>query len=343
MHFAQEMLGDVTSYVYAQLLNILTKQVSRCRPDALIDLPGEDGEKHQSVVVTTAEILDKLKTSLDLSSGIGKAAREKISGKAAEKIVENPPKAERFIEAEVDGDASADESEDDSESDSDVDMDYKVPATNGAEPKMDRRTQLRQHLLLLSDSPIGFVRHCGQDEWTVDFEPLMRRLRQEELDSIIVQTSGRLGLRLVHILRHKGKLEEKALNNFALMTKVEVQQKMSEMQKAGFVHIQEVPRDNKADPKKSYWFWFCDVEQSLHKVVDDIYHSMVRCIQMLDVLRKRNEDVLRLTNRSDVRGREEDRMSKNYYNRYVSFRDQERKLLCQVTRLDDTVALLRDF
>lgn len=336
------MLGDVTSYVYAVLLGILTKNISRCRTNPLIDLPVED-EENRTMVVTTLEILDKMKTSLDLSSGIGKAPKDKISVKAAEKIVENPPQAKRFIEADVDGDASADESEGEADSDSDIDMDYKAATTNGVEAKTDRRTQLRQHLLLLADSSVGFVRHCGYDEWTVDFEPLMRRLREAELDSVIEQTSGRLGLRLVRILRDKGKLEEKALNNIALMTKVEVQQKMSEMQKAGFVHIQEVPRDNKADPKKSYWFWFCDVDQSLLKVVDNTYQAMVRCIQMLDVLRERNEDVLRLTNRSDVKGREEDRMSKNYYERYVAFREHERKLLGQAMRLDDTVALLRDF
>ncbi|KAK5660653.1 hypothetical protein OQA88_12017 [Cercophora sp. LCS_1] len=347
VQFVQEMLGDTSSYVYAVVLGLLTKQLSRCRPNPLIDIPDEDGDI-TSVTIRTSDILDKLKTSMDLSFGIGKAPKEVISSKAAEKIEEDPPKPKRFIEADVDGDASADESEDDYDSESEPDLDFK-PKTNGAksnpatEQKMDRPTQLRQHLLLLAEHSIGFLRHSGQDEWTVDFESLMRRLREAELDSVIERKSGREGIRLVRILRARGKLDERALVGVALMKKQELQQKMMEMQKDGFVHIQEVPRDNKADVKKSYFLWFCDVDKSLRKLEDNTYQAMVRCIQMLDVMREKDEDVLRLTNRSDVRGQEEDRMSKNYYDRYVTFRDRERKLLGQVMRLDDTVALLRDF
>jgi DNA-directed RNA polymerase III subunit RPC3 len=329
---------------------------------------GEDKDEDKETgpgAVTTEQILDNLKTSVDLSLGIGKAERRQISSAAAEKVDLYPPKKKVLIEeAEVDGEASADEDEDDESSEeSEYDSDYKAPTTNGVngvngtngtkvkfdessapkERQLDRPTQLRQHLLLLSESTQHFVRHCGPNEWTVDFIPVIHALRETELDSVIERTSGRQGLRLVRILRAKGKLDEKALPNVALMRKPELQQKMLEMQTAGFVHVQEVPRDLKADVKKSFFLWFCDVDRSLNRLLDTSYKAMVHCIQVLEALRQKERDVLETTKRSDVRGREKDTMRKEYYERYSRFLECERKLFAQVMRLDDLVSVLRDF
>lgn len=368
VQFATDMFGDTTAYVYGVLLKLLTKDVSRCRPDSVIDAGAgeEEDEKKGLGSVTTNQVLDNLKTSVDLSLGIGKADTQQISSRAAEKIEEHPPgKKSSIPEAEVDGDASADETEDDESSGdgSDYDLDYVGPKTNGvngtkgakgARVKFDdsasgktrrlhRPNLLRQHLLLLAESSQRFVRHCGRNEWTVDFEPLMKTLREAELDSVIERTSGRQGLRLVRILRAKGKLDEKALPNVALMRKPELQQKMLEMQTAGFVHVQEVPRDLKADVKKSFFLWFCDVDRSLNRLLDTSYKTMVHCIQVLGALRQKERDVLMTTKRTDVRGKEKDTMRKEYYERYARFLECERKLFAQVMRLDDVVSVLRDF
>jgi DNA-directed RNA polymerase III subunit RPC3 len=171
----------------------------------------------------------------------------------------------------------------------------------------------------------------------------MKALREVELDSVIERTSGRQGLRLVRILRAKGRLDEKALPNVALMRKSELQQKMLEMQTAGFVSVQEVPRDVKADVKKSFFLWFCDIDQSLTKLLDTSYTTMVHCMQVLEALRQKERDVLETTKRSDVRGREKDTMRKEYYERYSRFLESERKLFAQVMRLDDLVSVLRDY
>ncbi|KAK1761255.1 RNA polymerase III subunit RPC82-domain-containing protein [Echria macrotheca] len=356
VQFVTELIGDITAYVYGVLLHLLTKRIPRCRLDATMDLDqdGQETDQQGPVFVTTAELLDQLKTSIDLSQGLGKTSAQDIATKAAEKISEHPPKPKLWIEeTEVDGEASEDESDDDNESDTGYDADYK-PAVNGTrvkfadgvapkEQRLDRTGQLRQHLLLLSNSAQGFVRHCGHDEWTVDFAPLMKVLREAELDSTIERTSGRDGMRLVRILRDKGKLDEKALHSIALMRKPDVQKKMTEMLKAGFVHVQEVPRDNKADVKKSIFLWFCDTDMSFKKITDNCYRAMVRCIQTLEVLRQNEQEVLMLTRRTDVKGREKDVMREEYYERYARFQDNERKLFAQVMRLDDLVALLRDF
>lgn len=361
VQFATDTIGETTAYVYGVLLKHLTKALPRCRLDPKIDISEEHLEVGKGYV-TTDEILDSLKTSVDLSLGLGKQSQDKFSSRAAERIQENPPKKKLILEADVDGDASADEDdgEDGDGYDSDASMtdaDYKPDQTNGnangtrvqfangvrGDNKLDRPGQLRQHLLLLAESSQRFVRHCGHNEWTVDFAPLMQVLKEAELDSVIEQQCGRPGLRLVRILRAKGKLDEKAILTIALMRKNEIQQKMLQMMTAGFVHTQEVPRDTKADVKKSFFLWYTDVDKSLNKLLAHSYKSMLHCLQFLEVRRQKEKDVLKLTRRSDVRGREKDVMRKEYYDRYSQFQDHEKRLFAQMMRLDDLIALLKDF
>jgi DNA-directed RNA polymerase III subunit RPC3 len=310
--------------------------------------------------VTTRDVLDHLSISVDVSTGIGKIHYSKIDLKHAEKIEEYPPFQEIIdVESDVDGEASSDES-DSSEglSNTDGDPDHHdgepAPKTNGTKEsgvkfedtglsKENRIDQVRQHLLLLSESRQQFVRHCARDAWTVDFEPLMDKLREAELDIIIERTSGRHGLRLARILRDKGKLDEKTLSVIALMKKSDVQNKMLEMQIAGFVEIQEIPRDAKSTASRTIFLWFSDTERCLSQILDNTYKTMLRCLQTLVVHRRKEKEVLALTQRSDVKGREKETMQKTYYEKFSRFLEVERKLLGQVMRLDELVAVLRDY
>ncbi len=115
------------------------------------------------------------------------------------------------------------------------------------------------------------------------------------------------------------------------------------MQLAGFVHVQEVPKDNKADPKKSIFLWFSDTERSLGQLLDSSYKAMVRTLQTLDLRRHKRRGSARLDEAHRCQGREKDVMRKEYFDRYSKFLEQERKLFGQMMRLDDLIALLRDF
>ncbi|KAK3990528.1 RNA polymerase III subunit RPC82-domain-containing protein [Cladorrhinum sp. PSN332] len=353
VQYAADMFSDTTSYVYAQVLKHITKHISRCRLDPLVDHYNVD-DKPAQITVTTAEILDSMKTSLDLSLGLGKVTRKKVSRRAAETIRPDPPRNDIIREAEVQGDASSDEEEDEVTTDDEgYDDDYKPNGTNGVngqakadkdkEMVWNRPNQLRQHLLMLAESSQNFVRHCGKEEWTVDFELVMEAMRESEIDLVIQNAAGQKGLRLVRILRANGKLDEKALPQIALMPKNEIQRTILEMQSLGFVSVQEVPREAKADVKKSLFLWYTDLDKARESIIDTSYKTMMHCIQVLETLRHKDKDVLITTQRSDVKGHEKEMLKEEYYLRYKRFLESETMLFSQVMRVDDLVAVLRDF
>lgn len=353
--------------MYAVLLHLLCEKISRCHGDPRIDDYDDEDIYSEGLSVSTTDIFEHLKSSVDVYSGIGRVRIGNIDRKSAERVQEHPP--QKIIapppEAEVDGNASPDKDEGVSDLSSDSEVEDSHPNGNGssvrpasnlngtkearvkfedsAPPRESRLDQMKQHLLMLSESRQGFVRHCKRGRWTVDFEPLVQILREAELDTVMEQSVGRDGMRLVRILRQKGKLDEKTLPTLALMTKGDVQKKMLEMQMIGYVDMQEVPRDNNRTASRTIFLYWTDTERCLDRLLDNTYKAMVRCLQRLELHRQQDREVLDIVQREDVRGREKEVMEKRFYDKFVRVTEVQEKLLGHVMRLDDLVGLLRDF
>ncbi|KAI5926063.1 RNA polymerase III subunit RPC82 [Camillea tinctor] len=346
----EDLIGDTTAHVYRAVLSALSRKISGCQadPSTMTD------DELMGVRVKTGEVYEHLNPSVDVSAGIGTASEDEIDIRRAEKIRRYPPetKGSSLRATLEEGDelmASDDEDYDHSAetgngSAVNGSRESKADVVNGdVSPRSYRLRWMRQHLLILAESKQGFVRHCGSDEWTVDFSPLLQHLRYLELDTMIEETFGRQGLRLTRILREKGKIDDKTLPTMALMRKPDVHVKMAEMEMAGFLDVQEVPRDNNRAANRTIFFWFFDEERTLKRTLDNTYKSMVRCLQRLEVERRKKRNVLSVTERKDVKGMEEEKLRGDVYNEYIQFLELEKKLLGQVSRLDDLVAIFRDF
>ncbi|KAI5862264.1 RNA polymerase III subunit RPC82-domain-containing protein [Durotheca rogersii] len=365
--YAEDAIGETTAQVYATLLAVLGTKISRCQGDDPVEADDEHGDLHGGPRVTTQEVFEQLSSSIDVSSGIGMPSRgDVVDFRLAERIHKYPPRLQGSTLKDT-----LEEGEEIVGSD-DEDYDYsgqgafnsglhgssdvmpgpngsgevKTKAKDGVPTGMQRLHQMRQHLLVLAESRQGFVRHCGSrdfGEWTVDFEPLIQYLKHTELDTLIENRFGRQGLRLTRILREKGKIDDKTLPTMALMKKPDVHVKMAEMEMAGFLDVQEVPRDNNRAASRTIFFWFFDLERTLQRTLDNTYKSMVRCLQRLDVERAKKKNVLAVAERKDVQGMEEEKLRGDVYKEYVEFLELEKRLVGQVGRLDDLVAVLRDY
>ncbi|KAK7977702.1 DNA-directed RNA polymerase III subunit RPC3 [Apiospora saccharicola] len=363
--FVDDHVGYTTAQVYGAMLAALSKKLSCCQPD-----PTDDSlDPMNPPTVTTIEIFEYLKASVDVFGGIGKPSPEQINVTSAEKVERQPPSGDGDGDEDV---YDAQHSIEDPDNDADVDMeaangyylngyhggdDGEVSGQNGTKDtkvtfadkgptKAERMQRMRQHLLILAESGIHFVRHSGtrdQGEWTVDFEVLIRQLRFLELDTIIEDTFGREGLRLIKILRAKGKIDDKTLPTMALMQKGDVHMKMVEMELAGFLDVQEVPRDNNRVAARTLFLWFFDEHRTLTRTLDNTYKAMVRHLQRLEVESQKKKNILSLVERTDVQGMEEEKLNGDAFNEYQQYLDIQSRLLGQVSKLDDLVSVLRDY
>ncbi|KAI0156421.1 RNA polymerase III subunit RPC82 [Xylariaceae sp. FL1272] len=359
--YAEDLIGETTAQVLGAVLAAVTRKIYQCQFQSHSIMSEDEVQAYvNGVRVDTDEVFDHLDADVDVVTGIGTASADEINIRYAEKIRKYPHQTR---------DPQKPNGPDDEDELMDVDEEYDRSEehrngvlTNGHHPeptlqngvrrdydeddpaaRAQRKRQMRQHLLILAEVKPYFIRHCGINQWTVDFETLLHQLRFMELDTIIEENFGHEGLRLTRILREKGKLDDKTLPNIALMKKPDVYVKMAQMEMAGFLEAQEVPRDNNRAANRTLFFWFFDEPRAMNRMLDVSYKSMVRLLERLNAERYKARNILSVVNRSDVRGKEKNMLRGDLYGEYQAFVDIEKKLLAPLSRLDDLVSIFQDF
>jgi DNA-directed RNA polymerase III subunit RPC3 len=354
-------IGETTSYIYAELLRMLEDQTPRCKLDHRID---DTTDLPDGPSITTQELADALSTSINVSTGIGKASAQRIDTSKADKV-QNGRKRKAADEAEVEGEASSDEeSEEDAkpavngkghamEIDEDSDDPFAEPFSKSAKKRavtfqdqLSKPAPVMNHLQLLAADDCHLLRKCGNrglGEWTVDYDRVIERLKEIELDAIIHENFGKTGHRLTRIMRKMGKLEEKQLSVLGLIKQKDVRTKLVEMQMAGFVDIQEVPRDAGRTISRTVFLWFFDQDRVSAILLDRIYKTMSRCLQRLDIEKRRKANIVALAERTDVQEQGEDILRPEQLNQLQEIRAKEEDLLGQIGRLDDLAGVFYDY
>lgn len=326
---AEQNVSPVTSLIYKTLLSRIELQTPRCRRRAEAVPEGEEAEYH-SVAVPIHTISEDLDPHLDLSGAIagmdppttGRINATHSAGGRGKRPLENG-------DGELDGDGYAEADPDRCDS-----------------PGRNRLYEIEQHLYLLAQEPYRFstrILQSGIATWAVEYQRLARKLRHLELERIIESRFGSVAVRIVRILAAKGKLDERRLQEISLMASKDLRQILARMEAAGFIDLQEVPRDAQRQPSRTIYLWFYDPDRVRMMVLDDTYKSMSRCLQRIAVERNKLKWFLEKTERTDVKGNEERYLSAAELKTLQEWRDKEALLLGEVGRLDDLVAVLRDF
>jgi len=317
-------LGDTTATVYLALLRLLERNIPRCHDEYVDEEAGNDGEEEEDndistlnalPAASTLDVVDSLDPTIDLFMP---AVTEKKPTKLKREASEEPT---------TNG----------------------VPEDGTSTRKVDRQSRIalvEQHLQLIADDPIKLLLKTSNQasgEWKVNFPALTRFMIQLELENLFIARFGPLAARIVRILHARGKLDEKQVGTVGLIRQKDLRAKLTAMQEAGYVDTQEVPRDNSRQPSRTIYLWFFDQDRCRQLVLNDAYKSMSRLLQRVKVEREKVHNVVAKSERTDVRGREGEALSKAEKIALAEFRDKEERLLVQVGRQDDLVALMRDF
>lgn len=207
---------------------------------------------------------------------------------------------------------------------------------------------IRSHLLLLTEgdpklATIHRGTHRAPESWSVDFQQMGKELRELLMFGIIKARYSLNALRLVNILREKGKFEQKPLQQSALLNTKTVHQLLSSLHTAGYVDIQEIPKDSTRAPNKTIYLWFFDANRCLTRMLEDAYSAMARTLKRVAVEKKRHENIIQKSERTDVAGNEDEMLSDREKKELAEWRDNHERLMAELGRLDDVVLCLRDF
>jgi DNA-directed RNA polymerase III subunit RPC3 len=314
--FARKYLGDIPAAVYQALLRKLDEKVPRIRDD-YVDYLSIEEELHVAHSVTSREVMEMLDTDVNISEGFQTSHSNGVNGDTG---------------SGSDEEEEEDEDEDDSE--------------DGQYADTNRLKYIRAHLQTLEHDPRKFVERIGMrggGEWTIDFRTLSSLLLQDEIESIVSVKFGSIATKIVRMLKSKGKLDEKQLGNFALQKPKTIKETLNLLQETSYIELQEVPRDLSRVPPRTIFLWTYDQDHCRRKIISECYQALARVFQRINVEKAHFQSVIDKAERTDVVGREDRYLSAVEKNALKDWSDIEEKLLVQASRLDDSMAVLRDY
>jgi DNA-directed RNA polymerase III subunit RPC3 len=210
--------------------------------------------------------------------------------------------------------------------------------SNGArlDPFIDRQ------LAMLAEGPFSFFTQEASGSWLVDKQRMCDFLRDKELVGLMQESLDGPALRIVRMLIDKGKLDEKTLQEFALLGAKDLRKCLAHLHVKGFLELQEVPREPQRQPNRTIFLWFYDAERARKVFLGKLYKTMSRFYQRLHLERRRLSSTLSKVERTDVQGIEEDMLSAGELQVLFQWRQKETWLMAEIYRMDDVVAILRD-
>lgn len=321
---AESEFGTIPSQIYGSLLQILEDKIPRCK-SAEEDVNDDDTAGKS---VTVSQLSSSLSSDINVSQGIGMVPSEWAKLKPGE----IPPQASNGKRKR------GYESPEDSDGD--------VVSMDATADRQSRMSRVKDHLSLISVDRQDLLKRVSNDglgEFIVPFKEATAFLREVELDTYIAATFGKVGLRLSHVLRKFGKLDEKQIQKIALMKQGEVRKTLIRMEMAGFADIQEVPKDAMRTPNRTIFLWWFDTERVSVQLLDNICKTICRCLEVLETERYKARDIIALSKRTDVAENEVEALGFDHLELLTNFRVKEERLTAQINRLDQLVGTFKDF
>ncbi|PWZ03779.1 hypothetical protein BCV70DRAFT_23078 [Testicularia cyperi] len=137
--------------------------------------------------------------------------------------------------------------------------------------------------------------------FTIEYRNVAERMRQDLLKNVVEEKFGTAAIRIMNILRDKGKLEEKHISKLALISMSETRDLCSRLFHASLLGLQEVPKTKDRDPAKTFFLWFVDEDKCRAWLLDHLYQSLARLGQRRHEEMRRQTTLLRKVERSDVK------------------------------------------
>ncbi|PWN48007.1 hypothetical protein IE53DRAFT_389826 [Violaceomyces palustris] len=151
----------------------------------------------------------------------------------------------------------------------------------------------------------GTTRSAGgakvSSSFTVEYRNTAERMRRDVLRNVVEEKFGTSAVRIMGILREKGKLEEKHIAKLALISMGETRDICSRLFASSLLGLQEVPKSAERDPKKTFFLYYVDEAKCRAWLLDRLYQTLCRLGERRREETRRQSGLLRKVERSDVK------------------------------------------
>lgn len=202
--------------------------------------------------------------------------------------------------------------------------------------------ELDEQVATLAEGNCDFICKDEKDlDWKIDVHIAEDRLRDEEIMQMVKRRFGLMSLRIIRILKRRGKVDEKTLQEIGLLNAKDLRRCLAQLHAHGFIDLQEVPREPQRQPARTMYLWFYDAERVKMRVLENLYKSMCKLLSRFKLERQKVKSTLQKTERSDVKGKEHEMLRSDEITVLKCWRRKELWYLSELERLGFSVDVLQ--
>ncbi|XP_021239474.1 DNA-directed RNA polymerase III subunit RPC3 isoform X2 [Numida meleagris] len=162
---------------------------------------------------------------------------------------------------------------------------------------------LEQYLALLADDPLQFVAKSGDSgggTYTVNLHRALSSLATATLESIVEERFGSRCARIFRLLLRKQHLEQKQVEDFAMIPAKEAKDMLYRMLSGNFVALQEIPKTPDHAPSRTFYLYTVNVPSSARMLLHRCYKSVANLMERRQHETRENKRLLEKSQRVEA-------------------------------------------
>uniref|UniRef100_A0A8C5K8K7 DNA-directed RNA polymerase III subunit RPC3 n=1 Tax=Jaculus jaculus TaxID=51337 RepID=A0A8C5K8K7_JACJA len=162
---------------------------------------------------------------------------------------------------------------------------------------------LDQYLTLLADDPLEFIGKSGDSGggmFVINLHKALASLATATLESVIQERFGSRCARIFRLVLQKKHLEQKQVEDFAMIPAKEAKDMLYKMLSENFISLQEIPKTPDHAPSRTFYLYTVNVLSAARMLLHRCYKSVANLIERRQFETKENKRLLEKSQRVEA-------------------------------------------
>ncbi|KAK7797862.1 hypothetical protein U0070_010626 [Myodes glareolus] len=162
---------------------------------------------------------------------------------------------------------------------------------------------LDQYLTLLADDPLEFIGKSGDSGggmYVINLHKALASLATATLESVIQERFGSRCARIFRLVLQKKYLEQKQVEDFAMIPAKEAKDMLYKMLSENFISLQEIPKTPDHAPSRTFYLYTVNVLSAARMLLHRCYKSIANLIERRQFETKENKRLLEKSQRVEA-------------------------------------------
>uniref|UniRef100_A0A9L0JCW6 DNA-directed RNA polymerase III subunit RPC3 n=1 Tax=Equus asinus TaxID=9793 RepID=A0A9L0JCW6_EQUAS len=162
---------------------------------------------------------------------------------------------------------------------------------------------LDQYLTLLADDPLEFVGKSGDSGggmYVINLHKALGSLATATLESVVQERFGSRCARIFRLVLQKKHLEQKQVEDFAMIPAKEAKDMLYKMLSENFISLQEIPKTPDHAPSRTFYLYTVNILSAARMLLHRCYKSIANLIERRQFETKENKRLLEKSQRVEA-------------------------------------------